>query len=172
MRAATMLLPLAFAAAAPAAAEVRRADAQGFEIESTAMLVTTPADSYAALGRIGEWWNASHSFSGDAANMRLALEAAGCFCEAIPATGGSVEHGRVIAAMPGEMLRIQTALGPLQSEPVTGILTWRLESVEGATRVTMSYTVGPIRGDVPALAAAVDQVLTEQLNRLQAHLAH
>src|SRR5688572_11726646 len=90
--AAVMLL----AAAAPAAAEVKSATAGGFEVEARAIVAATPAETYRMLGRIGEWWNDGHTYSGKAANMSLKLEAGGCFCETIPADGGTIEHMRVV----------------------------------------------------------------------------
>jgi uncharacterized protein YndB with AHSA1/START domain len=165
---------LAFSAAlvAPAQAEVKSATPAGFEIESKAVVGATPAETYAALGRIGEWWNSAHTYSGDAANMTLEAKAGGCFCETIVDGGGSIEHGRVIYAQPGETLRIQGALGPLQSEAVVGTLTWQLEPVDGGTEVTQSYVVsGYVRGGADKFAPIVDQVMGQQLAGLTRRLA-
>lgn len=159
------------AAAAPAGAEVRNASAAGFALEARATVPAPPAEVYAALGRIGRWWNSQHTYSGDAANMTLEQRAGGCFCERIPADDGSIEHGRVIYARPGQALRVQGALGPLQAEAAAGTLTWSLRAVAGGTEITQTYVVGGYRpGGFEALAPLVDQVMGEQLRRLGEHL--
>ena len=55
-----------------------------------------PPHLYAALGEIDRWWNGSHSYSGQAANLSLARQAGGCFCERWG--NNSVEHARVVYA--------------------------------------------------------------------------
>ncbi len=42
-------------------AEVKSATAAGFEIENKVVVPVGPAEAYAALGRIGSWWNSSHT---------------------------------------------------------------------------------------------------------------
>jgi uncharacterized protein YndB with AHSA1/START domain len=157
--------------AAPAAAEVRSSSATHFDIESRVTVAASPARTYEALGRVGSWWNGAHSYSGDAANMRLELRAGGCLCETLP-DGGTVEHMRVIQALPGRLVRMSGGLGPLQSEALAGTLSWSLRAVEGGTEISSVYLVsGRGRGDLTALAAPVDGVLREQLERLRAYLA-
>lgn len=159
--------------ATPALAEVKSATPAGFEVESRATVPAPPAEAYAALGRVGQWWASGHSWSGNATNMTMELRAGGCFCEALPAEGGSVEHGRVVFAQPGRMLRISGTLGPLQSEAATGTLTWTFNPASGGgTEIVMSYVVGGyIRAMTPQqIAPLVDRVLAEQLEGLRAHL--
>jgi uncharacterized protein YndB with AHSA1/START domain len=159
-------------ASAPAAAEVKSATAAGFEVEARAIVAATPAETYRMLGRIGEWWNDGHTYSGKAANMSLQLKAGGCFCETIPADGGTIEHARVIHARPGDTLRLQGGLGPLQAEAAIGTLTWSLKAVPGGTELVQTYVAGGyIRGGADTLAPIVDQVLAEQLAGLQRRLA-
>ncbi len=155
------------AAASPGAAAVKSATPTGFEVESRATVRATPAEAYAALGRIGRWWNSDHTYSGDAANLRLDLKAGGCMCEAIPADGGSIEHMRVVYARPGAALRLQGGLGPLQGEAVSGTLTWTLTPAAGGTEIVQTYIVGGnVRGGADKLAPLVDQVLAEQFSGL------
>jgi hypothetical protein len=157
----------------PAAqAEVKSAAAGNFLVENKAVLAAEPAQAYAMLVRVGEWWNGQHSHSGDAANLSIEARAGGCFCERLPASGGSVEHARVVFADPGRMLRLQGGLGPLQGDPVAGTLTWTLKAVPGGTEIMQSYAVsGFIQMGGEALAPMVDSVMAEQLTRLQARLA-
>lgn len=160
------------AMAAPSQAEVLSATSGGFAVEAKATVPVPPTEAYAALGRIGRWWNSGHTYSGDAANMRLELRVDGCFCEAIPDGAGEIEHGRVIYVRPGQTLRVQGGLGPLQSEGVLGTLTWQLRAVEGGTEITQTYVVGGyMRGGFEAAAPLVDQVMTAQLEGLRRHLA-
>jgi uncharacterized protein YndB with AHSA1/START domain len=166
------LLVLAAIGLAPAAAaaQVISSSATHFRLESRVTVPATPAAVYAALGNVGSWWNLAHSYSGNAASLRLDPRAGGCFCEALP-DGGSVEHGRILQARPGALLRLQTALGPLQGEAVTGVLTWTLRAAGTGTEIVQTYAVsGQVEGGVAALAAPVDGVMRDQLERLRAHL--
>lgn len=166
------LVMAAAALASPAAAEVLSATSSGFALEAKATVPVSPAEAYAALGRIGRWWQSDHTYSGDAANMRLEARLGGCFCESIPEGGGEIEHGRVIYAQPGRTLRVQGGLGPLQSEGVLGSLTWQLRAVEGGTEITQTYVAGGyMRGGFEAAAPLVDQVMAAQLEGLRRHLA-
>jgi len=167
----TVMAALLVSVAAHAGAEVKNTNGTGFEIENKRVVAASPTEAWAMLGRIGEWWNPAHSYSGDAANLRIALKAGGCFCEALPASGGSVEHMRVVHARPGELLRLQGGLGPLQGEAVAGTLDWRMKPVEGGTEITQTYIVsGSIRAGAAIMAAPVGAVLDEQLSRLAAKL--
>ena len=158
--------------AAPAAAEVKSAEASGFEVEAKAVVAATPAEAYKMLGRIGEWWNKDHTYSGNSANMRLKLKVGGCFCERIPEGGGEIEHGRIIYARPGTTLRLQGGLGPLQELGVAGVLTWSLKPVPGGTEIVQTYRVGGyVKGGADKLAPIVDMVMAQQLAGLQRRLA-
>ena len=162
---------LCLAIAAPAVAEVRASGPSGFAIESRATVPVPPAQAYAALARVGRWWDSQHTYSGDAANLTLEPRVGGCFCERIPADGGSIEHGRIVYARPGQTLRFQGGLGPLQAEGVIGTLTWSLRAVEGGTEITQTYVVGGyMRGGFEPVAPLVDRVMSIQLNRLAEHL--
>ncbi len=129
-----------------------------------------------------KWWNPVHSYSGDPANMFIDPQAGGCFCELLPKPKdtpddlrrGSVEHMRVIAAMPPKLLRMAGALGPLQGEALAGTLTVVLkplpgEGASGGTHLTWSYVVGGyMRMKVDDIAPPVDKVMTQQFTRLAA----
>ncbi|NNM77587.1 ATPase [Sphingomonas sp. ID1715] len=167
-----VIMMLGAVASAPAMAEVKTASPTGFEIANAARISVPPEQVYAMLGQPARWWNKAHSYSGDSANFTQELRAGGCFCEALPADRGSIEHGRVVFAQPGKALRLYAALGPLQQEAVTAVLTWSLKPVAGGTEVTQSYVVnGSVRGGADKLAPIVDRVLAEQLRGLQAALA-
>lgn len=164
------------ACAGPALAAVEEAAPNGFTLRSQATVAATPAETWSMLGRVGEWWNKAHTYSGNAANLRLELKAGGCFCETLPALGagpaGGVEHGRVLTAMPYDMLVLDAPLGPLQSQAMVGRLTWSLRAVDGGTEITQTFVAGGYaKGGADKLAPIVDQVLSEQLEGLKRRLA-
>lgn len=161
---------LAVVAPPSAEAEVLSATSGGFAVSRTAIIAATPAATYAALQRIGQWWNGAHTYSGKAGNLILQARVGGCFCEALP-DGGGVEHMRVVFVQPGRLLRLIGALGPLQSEGVAGTLTWTITAEGKGARIVQSYVVGGyIRGGADKMALPVDQVLGEQLDRLKVYL--
>lgn len=168
---------LTLALAAPASAAVEDSSPNGFTSRNQAVVAATPAETWAMLGRIGEWWSKSHTYSGDSRNMTLKLKAGGCFCEQVPswrgATGrGAVEHGRVLTALPGSMLVLDAPLGPLQGMALVGRLTWTLRAVEGGTEVTQTLAVGGyVKAGAEKLAPLVDKVMAEQLEGLKRRLS-
>ena len=168
----------AFAAlslAAPAAAELTRTTEDGFVSRHEIVVEASPKAVWLALISPAGWWRKEHTWSGDSANLSLTPQAGGCFCETIPEIDepgrftlqGSVEHMRVIQAYPEQALRMQGALGPLQSEPVTGVLTIAISTVKEGTRIVWVYNVGgPMRYEVPVIAKAVDGVMGQQVEAL------
>lgn len=162
----------ALAAVSPATAAVKGAAANGFEVESKIVAPVSPAVAYAMLGRPGEWWDPEHTYSHDARDLSLDLQAGGCFCERLSRSGGSVEHMRVVYAQPGAALRLTGGLGPLQGEGAAGSLTFTLKPVPQGTEISLDYIVGGYwRENAVTLAPIVDQVLAGQLERLRRRLA-
>ena len=162
----------------PAAAEVVASSEAGFVVRETAEVPADPAATWAALIAPQNWWNKAHTFSGGSANLYLDAQGGGCFCEKLPlkdgapgTRGGSVAHMRVVYADPGKALRMVGALGPLQSEALTGTLTITLKPGGAGTRIVMEYIVGGyMRYKTEEIAPAVDKVLAEQLAGLAASL--
>lgn len=153
-------------AAMPAQAKLVSAEDDRFEIAHEVLIPGAPAAAWARIGRIQSWWSKDHTYSGNAANLRLTLVPGGCFCESFPG-GGGIEHLRVTYADPGKRAVLTGALGPLLYEAVSGTMDIVLKREAGATRVTVTYRVsGLARGKATALALAVDQVLGEQVARL------
>lgn len=171
MRAAMVLAWAGAAMAAPAHSAVTGTSEIGFATESRVEIAADAASVYALLGQPGRWWNDAHTYSGDSGNMAIDARAGGCFCETIPAASGSagtIEHARVIQAVPGQKLRLSGGLGPLQGEGVVGTLDVSIAPAGKGVRVTMAYVVGGyLRGGAAAMAPLVDQVLTEQLQGLK-----
>ncbi|MBS0477564.1 MAG: SRPBCC domain-containing protein [Proteobacteria bacterium] len=157
---------------APAASgEVHSADDRGFEVGANALIAAPPGAVWQALTMPAQWWDSAHTWSGKAANLSLAAVAGGCFCERMP-HGGGVEHMRVVRSEPGRTLVMTGALGPLQAEPVQGVLTISIAARDGGSTLTWSYAVSGLRSTKgAALAGPVDQVLTEQFARLARYAA-
>jgi uncharacterized protein YndB with AHSA1/START domain len=163
----TVLIAVGLGLASPAAAAVVDAQPNGFEVREEAQVAAPPAQVYAALGQIGQWWLGQHSYSGDAKNLSLELKAGGCFCEQLP-DGGSVRHMGVILARPNTLLRLEGALGPLATTGGTGHLTIALSPKGAETDVVLTYDFGGYaKGGMDKWAAPVDHVLGEQLDRLK-----
>jgi len=162
----TVLILLLLASSA-VQAEVGETRDDGFVIKTTVMAEHSPAETYRDLTRLSQWWDPAHTWSGSARNLRLEPKAGGCFCEKL-VDGGSVQHGRVIFAQPGKLLRLEGALGPLQDMAVTGTLTFELAPDGPGTRITMTYRVaGILTMDSAKLAPLVDKVMGIQLGRLR-----
>ena len=163
-------------AAQPAAAEVVESSADHFVTRDSVTVKTTPKAAWLALIDPAGWWDKDHTWSGSAANLSLAPQAGGCFCERLPekdsasevGLAGSAQHMVVVMAEPMKVLRMRGALGPLQSEPVDGVLTITMQPVAGgATKLVMEYVVGGhMRYEVPKISKAVDEVMSLQLGRL------
>jgi len=85
--------------------------------------------------------------------------------------GGGVEHGRVILVWPEQkLLRVQAALGPLQNEGVSAILSFQVKPVSGGAEVLETYNVGGARPETVATWPQVNVVLAEQLDHLKAYV--
>lgn len=160
----------ALSLAGAARAEVVEQSSGGFKVRNVAEVPVRADRAYAALGEVGRWWSSGHTYSGSAKNLTLPLHPGACFCETLP--GGGVAHGRVVLAWPAQgMLRIETALGPLQEEGVSGALTFMIRAKGRGVEVVQTYAVGGGRPNLAeALAAPVDQVLREQLQRYARYL--
>lgn len=166
-------------ASAPVNAKVEVEKADGFVTRDSVVVKASKREVWLALISPSRWWNKAHTFSGDAANLSLMPKAGGCFCERVPEKDtekligleGSVEHMRVLLAMPDEALRMGGNLGPLQSEPVNGVLTITLADTKEGTRILFEYAVGGfMRFEVPVIAKAVDGVISQQMMGLAAVL--
>jgi uncharacterized protein YndB with AHSA1/START domain len=139
----------------------------GFEVSEAATIDGSATKVYASLLKVGRWWNPEHTYSGDAANLRIDPRPGGCFCETLP-NGGSHLHMSVVDLQPDKSIRLRGALGPLQSEGVDGSLTWVIKPADHGVTLTQSYVVGGYFRDGSAKwAPLVNSVLHEQLTRLK-----
>ena len=157
----------ALVASSSSHAEVVDKGPAGFTIRIEQRTTASPAAAYRALVEgLPLWWDSAHTFSGSAKNLSIEAKPGGCFCETLPA-GGGVEHARVIYVEPGKTIRMQGALGPLQSSGVASVLTWSFEPASGGTKITLTAaTGGYMPGGFDKIAVLVDGVLKAQVTRL------
>lgn len=169
-----MLMPALVGLAVPAAhssADVLDAAATGFSIRAQVEVAGDRQRVWrAAIDEVGSWWSDDHSFSGNAANMRIDARTQGCFCEALGDSAGVV-HMTVSFINPGVMLRLTGGLGPLGLMGVNGNMTWEFADAGEGTLLTLNYSVGGYYADgLDSVASAVDSVLSEQLQRLKSYV--
>jgi hypothetical protein len=171
MRLVSTLLLLTALSPWAARAEPSDVSASGFLSSHRQEVSAPPGAVYAALARVGEWWNGQHTYSGNAANLAIELRAGACFCERW-GEGNTIEHGRVILAQRDRMLRIEGALGPLQEMAASGILQFAVAPAENdGSTLTVTYRVRAADAGLEKLAPVVDRVIGEQARRLAAYAA-
>lgn len=152
---AAVLLPLT------ADAEVKLAAPDALVVEHRFAIAASPEAAWNALVRPERYWPKEHTWSGNPANLSLVPHAEGCFCERW--TDASVEHGRVIMALPGRLLRFQGSLGPFQEMAVTGVMTVALEPRGPGTEAVVTYRLsGNPAHRLGDMAAVVDPVIRAQ----------
>lgn len=152
-------------------AEVLEKSGNGFIIQSSAQVKKTPAEAWQQFLNIADWWDADHSWFGDAKNFSIAAKVGGCFCEVDGER--QVEHMRVSFVDPNNEIRLLGGLGPLQMMAVHGAMSWKFVTLpSGGTEIVQRYSVsGYMKGGLDQLAGVVDAVQTSQLQRLQASLS-
>jgi len=162
---------VALCAVLPSAwAEVADSSANGFTVKVTSQLQAAPADVYARIIKVGEWWDSSHTYSQDAHNLSIEERAGGCFCEKLP-NGGGVQHMEVVLLIPGKLLRLRGGLGPLQGMATAGSMTFTLTPATGGTKLDLTYAVvGYSAQGLTSIAPAVDHVLSDQIARLKTYV--
>lgn len=142
-------------------AEILRSAPDAMVIEHRFSMPVTPERAWEVLVHPEQYWPDDHTWSGLASNMSLTPEAGGCFCERWP--GGSAEHGRIIMAQPGRLLRFRGSLGPFQEMAVSGVLTVKLSAVEDGTEAVVTYRLsGDASHALDTSATVVDRVIGEQ----------
>ncbi|HEX5377113.1 MAG TPA: ATPase [Phenylobacterium sp.] len=170
MRPAILAGVCALAAAGGARAEVVDRSPAGFEVRYEQTLDASQAKVRAAVLDVGRWWDAEHTYSGDARNMSIDL-ATGCFCEKLK--DGFVRHMTVVYSAAGG-LTLAGALGPLQTTGASGHMAFVFKPAgPDRTVLTMTYDVGGyVRGGLAETwAGPVDQVLDRQMKRLGSLIA-
>lgn len=155
---------IALSLTAPAGAAVVSSADHGFEISQSAVVALPPAEALRAFGEVGKWWQADHTYSGNSANLSMALQPGGCFCERLE-SGGGVEHMRIVFVDPSGRIVLTGSLGPLLQLATTGAMDVQFKPVGNGSRMTLTYKVaGFASGGAAKLAPAVDRVLGTQVS--------
>jgi uncharacterized protein YndB with AHSA1/START domain len=159
-----------FVVAASANGEVIDSAPSGFSLVHEVTIAVPRDEAWrTAVGAIGQWWSSDHTISGDATKMSISAVPQGCFCEAIGEHAGVV-HMTVTFVNPDVLLRLTGGLGPLGLLGVDGNMTWEFFDADDGTTVRFSYVVGGYRpGGLDQIAAGVDYVIGEALQRLKAY---
>jgi hypothetical protein len=152
-------------------AEVLDSASNGFTVKNTALIEADRGVVYqAAMGQVGSWWSSDHTVSGNAANLYMDARVLGCFCERL-GEGAGLVHLSISFINPGVLVRFNGGLGPLGLMGVAGNMTWEFETVDEGTLVTIEYAIGGyLPGGLDSIAAPVDGVLLDALNRLVAYV--
>lgn len=162
-----MILALAASllVAAQAQADVVEASGDHYVLKHEGRSSLSPADLWARLIKPESWWHPDHSYSGDAANLSLEPVAGGLWREEWQ--GGSVLHGEVLNAVPGQLLRLNAPFGPLQGMGVSVVWTISIKADGDGSLVTFDEIAnGTTASKLDALAPAVDGVKSEAMRRL------
>ena len=160
-----VVLPLLLAAK-PASAEVVSATESTFVVETKQTVAASPQKVWETLVRPAGWWESSHTYSGDSANISIDARPGGCWCEKIK--DGAIEHMRVVYVQPAQVFRGIGGFGPLQEMPVNAVLTVTIKPAGAGSAVTYTYrAAGFMPGGLAKVAPIVDQVLSSQWARLK-----
>lgn len=149
----------------PLGAEVITRDANHYTLRHEASSTLPPDLLWERLIHPETWWAGDHTYSGDAANLSLDAKAGGSWRE--DWQGGSVEHGRVLAVLDGQMLRLDAPFGPLQGMGVQVVWTITLKPSDTGTLVVFEeVATGSEESGLNAIAAAVDRVKQQAIENL------
>ena len=150
-----------------ATADVIEASPDHFVLRQEATSSLSPQEMWQRLINPATWWHPEHSYSGNADNLTLDVQAGGLWKEEWD--GGSVTHGEVIFVNPGVQLRLDAPFGPLQAIGAKTIWTITISAEgEGSRVVFDEISHGVPSSKLDELAPAVDFVKTEAIRRLTA----
>jgi len=162
-----LLAALGYAGNAPA--EVTESSASSFALAQRIIVIADQPASFQALLHPERWWSKAHTWSGSASNLSLDARGGGCFCERW--SGGEVEHARVLFIRNDSLVRLEGALGPMQSMAVTGVLEFELTPGKDGTQIDLRYrATGAEASKLDAIAPSADKMLAEQMAALKALL--
>ncbi|ACV26393.1 SRPBCC family protein [Kangiella koreensis] len=153
-----------------AKAEVSEVSEQHFTININTAIEAPIGEVYDQFIQIGDWWQDSHTWFGDASKMSIEPEAGGCFCERN--NEQQALHMTISQINLGKSLHMTGGLGPLSSLAVNGYMTWSFEETDNkTTNLKLNYRVtGFVNQKTEDWAKAVNGVLQQQLENLKSKL--
>lgn len=153
--------------ASPLMGEVTQSAPDGFQIKISMSTPLDPSRTYRAFVEdFSKWWDASHSYSGKAANLSLDLDR-NCMLETL-GDGGFVRHMEISYCEKDKAVRLLGGMGPLQEMGIHGAMTFSFEQMDEATVISLTYNVtGASFQKLDQVAEPVDGVLTQQMERLK-----
>lgn len=167
-RFAALIAAALIAVAAPAPAEVVSRTADGFVLRFESGMETTPADLIETVSDLPQWWDGAHTYTGDNANLSLAFQPGGCWCETL-ADGATFRHGEVVSITEDTVV-FHAPLGPLNGKATRADLTFRLGGPGPGRRVSVDFVVeGPELG---FMADPVNGVMEQAYGRFVHHLQY
>ena len=173
VRLALIAIGLAAGIAAPAAAAVKDAAANGFTVENERTVAVDAATAWKALtDDVDRWWPKDHTWWGRDSRLSIDARAGGCFCERSEDGRRQAAHMTVSFVDPGKTLRLLGGLGPLQGMGLSGAMEFRLSPAkDGGTRIVLFYRAGGYTpDDLSKFAPVVDKVQGLQLGGLADYL--
>ncbi len=161
LRSALIGAALTLLAAAPASAEIVSRSENAFTLRFALGLEAAREDIVAAVADIPAWWDPSHTYTGDGANLSFAFEPGGCWCERMT-DGTTFEHARIVSITEEEVV-MNAPLGPLNGKATRADLTFDAGPENMGALVTMEFVVeGP---GVGAFAEPVHNVMQQGWTR-------
>jgi len=162
---AATILTAGLLTSATASAEILSASETHLVLRHEAVSALPPDRLWRRLINPTAWWHPDHTYSGDATNLTLDVQAGGLWRE--DWDDRSVSHGRVLYVEPGRMLRMEAPFGPLQELGAYTIWTITIAPAEeGSVVVFDEVSTGPPTANMAEIAKAVDFVKGEAIRRL------
>lgn len=162
IRFAALFATALLAVAAPASGEVVSRSADGFVLRFAVGVEAAPEDVVTAVSELPQWWDPAHTYTGDSANLSLAFEQGGCWCETL--ADGTVFQHALVTGITADRVRLNAALGPLHDKATKAELTFGSEPENRGRLVTIDFVVeGPGLG---AMADGVNMVMDQAFDRL------
>ncbi len=147
-------------------AEIVKSDDNSFDLQFEFLIDADPTKVSKTFEQVSLWWHPSHTYSGDSNNLSFD-KTKGCFCETLE-NNGFVRHLEWAFYQPHVKARFLGGLGPLQSVPVDGVLTFDFSAKDKKqTMLKVSYLVTSRGEKLKGWAKAVNGVINEQLTRLK-----
>ncbi len=150
--------------------EITDSSANHFSITIKTTIHSPVTKAYKSFIQIGNWWDSSHTYSGNSHNLYIEEKANGCFGEKLE-NGGSVTHMTISYIQPENTIRMIGGLGPLQEWAIYGSMTISFNKKDSNTEIILTYNVsGYHPKGVQSWAVPVNAVLTMQMMRLKNYI--